>query len=137
MTSSRKSGKGRGRPTKPHPQQVAHHQVEQRIHEGPIPAPDTLAGYNLIVPDAAERILAMAETEAAHRQDLEKKTLQSNIKDRMSARVEIKLGQVLAFILCAFVVACGTYLALNGAEWPGVVLGSTGLSGIILAYLKK
>ena len=112
-------------------------QVSRHLHQGPIPDPNTLAGYNQIVPNAAERIIAMAEAEALHRQQLEDNTLKANIADRLSARTEIKLGQILAFMLCMIVVLCGTYLAISGAQWPGVVLGSTGLSGIIVAYLKK
>lgn len=79
----------------------------------------------------------MAEEEAEHRQALEAETLKANVRDRMSARREIKLGQILAFLLCVSVVLCGTYITISGAEWPGVILGSTGLSGIIIAYLKK
>jgi len=135
MASLRNQGKKkRNQPTKQHQQKIVH---EQRIHQGPIPDPDTLSRYNLVVPDAAERILSMAEAEAEHRQDLDQKALAANIKDRMSARGEIKLGQFLAFILCVFVIVCGTAIALKGAEWPGALLGSMGLSGIILAYLKK
>jgi len=72
-------------------------QVEQKFHQGPIPDPETLAGYNQIVPNAAERILRMAEIEADHRQSLESSTLQANIRDRVSVRYEMKLGQTLAF----------------------------------------
>jgi len=111
--------------------------IEQRIHQGPIPDPDTLAGYNAVVPDAAERILRMAEDEAAHRQALEKDAQGDNIKDRLRARREILIGQIFAFLLCSLVVVAGAYVAVSGEGWPGTVLGATGLSGIILAYLKR
>ena len=112
-------------------------QVKQHIHQGPIPDPATLSGYNQIVPNAAERIISMAEVEAKHRQILEEKTLDANIHDRKSARFEIRLGQSFAFLLCVVIVGCGSYVAVSGAPWPGIILSSTGLSGIILAYLKK
>jgi uncharacterized membrane protein len=33
------------------------------VHVGPLPSPETLAGYQKLVPDAPERIFAMAEKE--------------------------------------------------------------------------
>jgi len=110
---------------------------ESYLHTGPIPDPRTLIHYNSAVPDAAERILSMAENEAMHRQQLEASTLEANIKDRKSLRLEMKIGQLLAFMLCVFVIFSGAYIAIEKAAWPGVLLGSTGLSGIILAYLKN
>jgi len=79
----------------------------------------------------------MAESEVEHRQRQEVDTLNANISDRASARTEIKLGQILAFILCLTVIGCGTFIAINGAIWPGVILSTAGLSWIIAAYLKK
>ncbi len=79
----------------------------------------------------------MAEGQAIHRQALEKQAVDDNVKYRLRARREIRLGQVLAFLLCLFVVACGSYVAVSGAAWPGTFLGAMGLSGIILAYLKR
>ncbi|MDR1935839.1 MAG: DUF2335 domain-containing protein [Candidatus Accumulibacter sp.] len=34
---------------------------------GPLPAPESLAEFNAIIPDGAERIMRMAELEQAHR----------------------------------------------------------------------
>ena len=42
---------------------------------GPIPPPGLLRQYNEIIPDAAERILAMAEEEANHQKYMEKTAL--------------------------------------------------------------
>ncbi|MFH1760058.1 MAG: DUF2335 domain-containing protein [bacterium] len=47
-------------------------QVQQASFSGPIPHPQILQKYNEIVPDAAARIIKMAENQATHRQDLEK-----------------------------------------------------------------
>jgi uncharacterized membrane protein len=51
---------------------------EQRF-EGPIPPPAVLQGYEQILPGAAERILRMAEQQAAHRHSLELKSINANI----------------------------------------------------------
>jgi len=87
--------------------------IEQKIHHGPIPAPEDLAKYNQIIPSAAERILTMAESEVEHRQKQEVDTLDANILDRVSARKEIKTGQILAFVLCLAVIGSGTFIAVN------------------------
>ena len=69
-------------------------------HSGPLPSPDVLARYNDAVPNAAERILAMAEAEAAHRRELERDRVKSNMK------LELR-GQILAFALAIFSVGGG------------------------------
>lgn len=42
------------------------------VRAGPLPDPDTLAGYAAIAPDLVDRLVSMAERQAAHRQQLEK-----------------------------------------------------------------
>ncbi len=139
--STKKTRKRTTKPTATKKQQVVHHQevTEETFHSGPIPTPEMLAAYSKIVPDSPERILVMAENESLHRQKLEQDALDSNIKDRRSLRLEIKYGQTLAALICLSIIGCGTYLAVNvpGAVWPGVLLSSSGLAGIITAYLKK
>jgi uncharacterized membrane protein len=46
-------------------------ELSYSVHSGPLPPPEDLAKYNMIVPDAAERILRMAEKQQAHRMELE------------------------------------------------------------------
>lgn len=44
---------------------------EHALFRGPLPPPEVLAEYETTLPGAADRILAMAERQAAHRQELE------------------------------------------------------------------
>lgn len=44
---------------------------EHALFQGPLPPPEVLAGYEATLPGAADRILAMAERQSAHRQELE------------------------------------------------------------------
>ncbi len=53
-------------PPNPPSTKVTHTQVAVRT--APLPHPSELAGYEDILPGAAERIFAMAESQAAHRQ---------------------------------------------------------------------
>lgn len=57
-------------------QQVA--RVEASF-SGPLPPPAALEGYESTQPGAADRIIAMAEMQAKHRQEQEAKIIASNI----------------------------------------------------------
>ena len=46
--------------------------VIQSEFRGPIPPPEIISGYEAIIPGAADRILAMAEKQSQHRQEMEK-----------------------------------------------------------------
>ncbi|MCD4697144.1 MAG: DUF2335 domain-containing protein [Bacteroidales bacterium] len=44
-----------------------------KIHQGPIPDPDTLAGYEEILPGSTDRIFPMAEKQGQHRMSFRRK----------------------------------------------------------------
>jgi uncharacterized membrane protein len=46
--------------------------VEISRFSGPLPHPEDLAKYEQVLPGAADRIIRMAEQQAAHRQNLER-----------------------------------------------------------------
>lgn len=54
--------------------------IEYReTHFGPIPHPRTLAQYQEIIPDAANRIIKMAERQQNHRMSIEKRVIYGDI----------------------------------------------------------
>lgn len=53
--------------------------VEQSSYAGPLPPPGMLVQYNEAVPDAADRIIAMAERQSAHREQLETAVVNANV----------------------------------------------------------
>jgi uncharacterized membrane protein len=108
-------------------QNILHAIVEQKF-SGPIPHPDILAGYEKIVPGAAERIIQMAESEQKHRHCLENTALQADIS-------EAKRGQILAFSIGSVVVAIGAYTAINGAPLGGGLIGGVGVAGLVSAFI--
>ena len=55
-------------------QRELHQSVSIQHISGPLPSPDALAKYDQVVPGAAERIIKMAEQEAKHRQNEERKS---------------------------------------------------------------
>lgn len=58
-------------PEKRQPALRAVHSLEMRITSGPIPSPEVFREYEDILPGSADRILAMAELQQAHRHSLE------------------------------------------------------------------
>ena len=96
----------------------ARHQQPQIIasrYVGILPQADELVRYNSAVPNAAERIIVMAEKQAVHRQDLEERAL---ISDRRRATA----GLICAFVITLLVLTASTYLIMNGHDVAGVAL---------------
>lgn len=84
--------------------------------------------YNLAVPDAADRILRMAEEQAHHRQKLESLALHSDVQ---RANLGLASGLVVAL---AFLIG-SVILGLNGHDTLGGVLGGTTLVGLVTAFI--
>jgi uncharacterized membrane protein len=61
-------------------------QAMMQSFSGPLPPPEALERYNQVLPGAAERIISMAESQHAHRQELEKKVIHANISAQKTAR---------------------------------------------------
>lgn len=74
---------------------------------GPLPPPADLAKYNEAVPDAAERIIKMAEKEQDNRHKLQEKELRD--KGKLESR-----GQCLGFILAVLFAGISVFLAYLG-----------------------
>lgn len=63
---------------------------------GPLPPPQILAGYESVIPGAADRILSMAEEQGRHRRKLEEKLQDAEIK--LESRNSL-VGLILASLL--------------------------------------
>ncbi|MCL1986926.1 MAG: DUF2335 domain-containing protein [Firmicutes bacterium] len=74
-------------------------------HEGPLPLPETLADYEQVLTGLAERIVVMAENEAAQRHGVENKIVKANLRDGL-------LGIIFAFILCLSTIIGGVLVAI-------------------------
>jgi len=105
---------------------------ELSIHSGPIPPPEQLIRYNDAAPNAADRIIKMAEEQLEHRRMLETTALK--VQARNST-----LGVVFGFILGMTTILCGTALSWHGSQLAGfasVLLGLASLVGVFV-YQKK
>jgi uncharacterized membrane protein len=74
--------------------------VQQAQFAGPLPPPEAFQRYELVLPGAAERILAMAERQAEHRQGLEARVIKSNVTGE-------RIGQVFGLVIALAAIAAG------------------------------
>lgn len=89
-------------------------QHSQTIHQGPLPRPEDFERYNRVLPGAADRILRMAEKQAAHRQDLESRALKGDL-------VKSMMGTILAYITFAGSMFGAVYLLMHDKPIQGLV----------------
>lgn len=102
----------------------------QKSHSGPLPDPETLAGYDHLIPEGADRIMKMAENQQEHRMKIEKKAIGRN-------SFQSQLGQVFAFIITVLGFGCGTWLIYHDKQIAGSILFGSTLASIVYAFLKK
>jgi uncharacterized membrane protein len=103
-----------------------------QYHSGPLPPTEMLAEYDNLIPNGAERIMAMAEKQSLHRQTLEATVISS--QNRQGER-----GQIFAFILAVLLIVAGVLAVLQGAEKVAcVIFGATivGLCALFIAGKK-
>lgn len=96
---------------------------------GPIPPPQVLAGYDNVQAGFANRIVAMAEKEQAHRHFIEDKALSSSISIQ-------KRGQIFALILSLLILIGSMFLIYNGREISGSVLAGSVLIGLAYTFIN-
>ncbi len=101
-------------------------QAIYRQFSGPIPPPQILSGYDQVQAGFAERIVAMAEKEQAHRHGLEIQALTSSISIQ-------KRGQIFALLLSLLILSISGFLIYDGKELGGSVLAGATLT--TLAYI--
>ncbi len=87
-----------------------------------------LEKYNQVFPGCAERIVTMAESQLAHRHQLETTHIQGGQKSE-------RLGQIFGFTLGLVAIVGGIWLIAHGKDVQGLVaiLGAIGgLAGVFI-----
>lgn len=95
---------------------------------GPLPPPELLVKYNDATPGAAERIIAMAERQSAHRQDLEKAVVDANCATQ-------RTGPVYGFIICMTAIVGGVYLIHSGKSPEGLASIVSALASLATVFI--
>lgn len=109
---------------KPPAQSVAQITAAASSFEGPIPPPQVLQQYSAIVPDAAERIIRMAEKQSDHRMDLEKKVVYSNVRKSY-------VGMGLATVIAVYGLYVAKEIAINGNPATAGIIAALDIGGLI------
>lgn len=106
--------------------------IQTRSFSGPLPPPDTIAEYNQSIPNGAERIMAMAERQSAHREQLEDQVVRGNIASQTR-------GSYFAFVLALVALLGGFFLIYTGKSAAAglvAIISSVGSLAAAFAYSK-
>ena len=106
---------------------VVKREVSQSF-SGPLPHPDVLRQFNEVVPGAAERIIKMAEEQSAHRKELEKKVIDSDIS-------RSKWGQILGFIIAITGLGVSAMVSVYGNALAGGIIGVGTLVSLVGVFM--
>ena len=96
--------------------------------EGPMPTPAILEGYERLVPGAAERILAMAESDTKHQHAIEFSALRA-------AEGEVKRGQIFAFIIGLAALLASMFALYMGSSVVAGIIGGTTVVGLVSVFV--
>lgn len=109
--------------------------------KGPIPPPAVLEQYNSIVPNAAERILTMAEEEARIRRDQVQKDHDSENRVKESDvnqyHSDVKRGQYLAALVMLGIVATVVVCVVFKQEKAAMAVAGMGAVGIVSSFVGR
>ena len=113
----------------------------QTTWRGPLPDPVSLESYKRLVPDAPERILAMAEDEARTRREQMQKDHESinrtKEQDVLAYHAGVKRGQWMAFGILIVTIAGAVYCAAIGNTSVAITLAGVGLANIAAQFISK
>jgi uncharacterized membrane protein len=102
---------------------------------GPLPHPQLFEQYERVLPGAADRIFAMAESEAHHRRAMEEKAINADIEGMRRQFAEGRVGQFCALVITIGFIVSGTYVALRGQPLAGVALSGIGITTIVSTFI--
>ncbi len=103
-------------------------QAQAVSFQGPIPPPELLREYNDIVPDGADRIMKMAESQSQHRIELESIVIKGD--DR---RANWGLGT--GFTIGVVIIVLSFVLIMFGHDIPGTILGGVDLVSLVSLFI--
>ncbi len=102
--------------------------IQTKFSAGPIPTPEVLGRYETILPGLADRIMKQAESQTAHRIDIEKRVIKSDIRNSL-------LGIIFAFIIGLVGIVGGLYLTSLGMAATGLTVSGVSLVSLVSAFI--
>ncbi|BDF77844.1 DUF2335 domain-containing protein [Pyramidobacter piscolens] len=101
--------------------------VQYRV-SGPLPSAIEMRGYASISPDLPERIVAMAEQQAEHRQRLENKVVEGQLRNQ-------RLGTLCACALGVCGIVGGTVTSIYGPWYNGLASWILAFGSLLWAFI--
>ncbi len=95
---------------------------------GPLPHPSILESYNNIIPDGAERIMAMAERQLNHRIETESFVARETMSQR-------KRGQNYALIVSIFALSVAGVLGVTGHETAATIIAGCNIAALAAVFI--
>lgn len=110
--------------------------AQQITYSSPLPPPEVLQKYKQIDPELINKITDMTEVQATHRRQLESRSLNEGIRHTKRRDLEANIGQACGFIIAVMGIIAGAYVALQGQQVAGGILGLAGISGIVAVFVN-
>ena len=107
---------------------LAFQQFEAVGFAGPLPPPEVLGRYEGVLPGLADRIVAMAESNTAHIQTMDQKSLKHDFLRSFA-------GLAAGFIVTIVFGIIAFRLIIDGYTVPGLVLGSIDLVALVTVFV--
>ncbi len=109
-------------------EQITGIQATAISYSSPIPPPEIISQYELIIPEAANRILTAFLKQSNHRQKIEKDVIYGD-------NIRSFLG-----LLCGFAIALGAlfttiYISSISAPFSAAIFGSTGMADLVGVFI--
>jgi len=87
------------------------------------------------MPGLAARIVAMAETETAHRRAIEAEIVAVQKRDVEKYRQAEMLGTIAGLAIGLAAIGGAVYAGTHGAQWTGSFIGTAGVTGLVTAFI--
>jgi uncharacterized membrane protein len=98
------------------------------MYVGPIPPASEMQKYEEICPGLSNRIMAMAESQSSHRQQIELIVIKTSSRNST-------LGVVFAFIIAIAFLLVGGFCIYLDKTLIGSLFGGVGLSAVVGAFI--
>lgn len=104
---------------------------QQKIHSGPLPAPEDIALYNQVIDNGANRIMAMAERS----QELSDKRLEYEYLLKKEDQHNQHFGQKAGVCTVVLFTALSAYIAYLGDTTSAALLMGAGLASLVASFI--
>ncbi|MFT8910090.1 DUF2335 domain-containing protein [Leuconostoc pseudomesenteroides] len=107
----------------------------QQRYSGPLPPASELGRYESIEPGLANRIVEMAEKQAAHRQDMERQEHELQAKALKSDTRDSLFGLIFAFVIAFGGLSLAGYMIYLGHMTGGIFTIFVVIGSIVASFV--